>query len=177
MNFSSRSRPPQPNQETRSWTRVHFLEWPMLDIRSETKAQEIAGPCANFSGLASSRTAPSPWSFAAGSLELSEVWLASLRRSSFVWVSTCSAMRSHTRWMRRPREFFSLRCALPWPPFYSITWSSLGTGNGREHGVSSARNSREVSLLDNLPVMQFVPCRYVGQRPHADFILVGRPSA
>jgi hypothetical protein len=28
-----------------------------------------------------------------------------------------------------------------------------------------------------LPVMQFVPCRYVGQRPHADFILVGRPSA
>jgi hypothetical protein len=45
-----------------------------------------------------------------------------------------------------------------------------------EQRVSGARDSRKISLIENLPVVQFVPRSDISQGPHAHLVLVRRPS-
>jgi len=54
---------------------------------------------------------------------------------------------------------------------------NAATPTAREPRVSGARNSRKVSLLENLPVMQLVSRGDVSQRPYAHLIFVRRASS
>src|SRR5208282_1394949 len=55
--------------------------------------------------------------------------------------------------------------------------SNRARANVREWRASGSRNSRKVSLLENLPVMQFVPGGDKCKRPHTHFIFIGHTAS
>src|SRR5580700_4563832 len=60
---------------------------------------------------------------------------------------------------------------------HTRTGPLMFTPGAREPRVSGARNSRKVSLLKDLPVMQLVSRGDVSQRPHAHLVLIRRASS
>src|SRR5271154_326678 len=134
-------------------------------------------PCAQKLLSASQRaTSSSPWSFAEGWQELSAVWPAFWQCSSCLEDSTFWGTPSNIHWLRKPRESSPQRSASPSRPSSSISFSSLASASAREPLASGARDSRKVSLLENLPVVQLVPRRDECQRPHTHLVFVGRTA-
>jgi len=101
---------------------------------------------------------------------------ASWRCSSCSPVSTFSVMPSNIRWMRKPLESSRQLSASRWRPSFSISFSSPATASAHELLASGARNSRKVSLLENLPVVPLVPRGDESQGSHAHLVLVRRAS-
>src|SRR6266446_1617390 len=65
-----------------------------------------------------------------------------------------------------------------WPricPRAAATWIARAFAFSAKR-ESGARNRREVTLLENLPVVQFVPGHNKSQRAHGDFLIIGHAA-
>ena len=131
-NHASAALPMKKKYAPPSLTYLEFLriEDPISARGGSREGLARVDPCAQKQSSPVPRTTPSPWSFAAGSLELSGVWSGFL--ALFLALGLLLAPRCvHTSAGCRPRG--SLRCVVHYPGRHSILLPGQASalGNGR----------------------------------------------